>query len=65
VWFLNWEWKIARPFDPSETLMADVAFANKLASLGFALPEGHTPPSEKLVREFEQRFSLSSTDADF
>jgi hypothetical protein len=39
-------------------------FADKLAALGFALPEGHTPPSEKLVREFERRFSLD-LPADF
>jgi hypothetical protein len=34
-------------------------FAGKLAELGFALPEGHTPPSEKLVRAFERRFGLN------
>ncbi len=33
-------------------------FTNKMASLGFALPEGSTPPSEELVAEFEQRFEL-------
>jgi hypothetical protein len=40
------------------------AFADKLAALGFALPEGHTPPSEKLVRAFERRFRLN-LPADF
>ena len=39
-------------------------FADKLASLGFTLPEGHTPPSEKLVGDFERRFSLR-LPADF
>jgi hypothetical protein len=34
-------------------------FADKLGKLGFALPEGHTPPSEELVRSFERRFSLN------
>jgi hypothetical protein len=43
--------------------MADF-FANKLASLGFALPQGHTPPSAARVKEFEQRFSLN-LPADF
>ena len=37
--------------------MADI-FADKLAMLGFALPEGGCPPSEMLVREFERRFDL-------
>lgn len=43
--------------------MAD-AVADKLAALGFALPEGHTPPSEGLVRKFEARFGLD-LPADF
>jgi hypothetical protein len=34
-------------------------FAKQLAALGFALPEGDTPPSEELVREFERRFDLN------
>ncbi len=37
--------------------MADT-FADKLAGLGFALPEGHTAPSEKLVRAFQRRFGI-------
>lgn len=41
--------------------MADI-FADKLSKLGFALPEGHTPPFEMLVREFETRFDLSLPD---
>ncbi len=43
--------------------MAD-RFSNKLATLGFVLPEGDTPPSEKLVRNFERRFKLN-LPADF
>jgi hypothetical protein len=43
--------------------MAD-AFAEKLAALRFLLPEGYTPPSEKLVRAFEDRFGLN-LPADF
>jgi hypothetical protein len=39
-------------------------FSDKLASLGFTLPAGHTPPSEKLVSKFERRFSLT-LPADF
>ncbi len=41
--------------------MADV-YAEKLAMLGFALPEGDTPSSKKLVREFERRFSVTLPD---
>lgn len=37
--------------------MADF-FADRLAALGFTLPEGHTPPSERMVRAFERRFCL-------
>jgi len=43
--------------------MADT-FADKLAALGFVLPDGHTPPSEELVRAFERRFGLN-LPADF
>jgi hypothetical protein len=39
-------------------------FVDKLAALGFSLPDGHTPPSERLVRDFERRFSLR-LPADF
>lgn len=39
-------------------------FADKLASLGFRLPEGKTLPSEKLVSRFEKRFALK-LPADF
>ena len=46
-----------------DLFMADT-FTNKLAALGFALPEDHTPPSEKLVRAFERRFGLN-LPADF
>src|SRR5262245_52896043 len=42
----------------------DDLFSDKLARLRFALPEGHTPPSEELVREFERRFDLN-LPADF
>lgn len=38
--------------------MRDI-IGEKLASLGFALPEGSTPPSESLVREFEDRFGVA------
>ncbi len=34
-------------------------FATKLANLGFELPNWCLPPSEVLVREFEERFSLT------
>lgn len=37
--------------------MADF-FAERMGRLGFSLPEGDTPPSEELVREFEGRFDL-------
>lgn len=38
--------------------MRDI-IGEKLASLGFALPEGSTPPSESLVKEFEDRFGVT------
>jgi hypothetical protein len=41
-----------------------IAFADKLGRLGFALPRGHRPASEALVRGFEQRFGLD-LPADF
>ena len=43
--------------------MADM-FAEKLASLGFALPKRRTPPTEALVCSFERRFGLT-LPADF
>jgi hypothetical protein len=46
-----------------ELIVADT-FADKLAALRFALPEGDTPPSERLVGAFERRFGLS-LPADF
>jgi hypothetical protein len=46
-----------------DLLMADT-FADKLAALGFAIPDGHLAPTEKLVRAFERRFGLK-LPADF
>lgn len=37
-------------------------FESKLTALGFALPEGHQPPSAELVRQFEFHFDLTLPD---
>ena len=55
--WLRWLFGITSPSDPGPSVMA-IDFATRLDDLGFRWPDGHTPPSEELVKAFEKRFRL-------